>query len=102
MGILWGLFTAGVCSDADDLPPNYFNLFSWGFTGFLFLFLSWGWLRKRIGPTYLPIALTLASIWPIVAAAFSNVLLARRGLPEDTDAGRLLVWLILPLLLVSA
>ncbi len=102
MGILWGLFTVGLCGDSQGVPPNYFSLFSWGFTGFLFLYLSWGWLQKRIGAPYLPIALTLASLWPIVAAAFSNVLLARRGLPEDTDAGRLLVWLILPLLLVSA
>ena len=102
MGILWGLFTVGLCTDPHDVPPDYFNLFSWGFTGFLFLFLSWGWLQKRVGPPYLPIALTLASIWPIVAATFSNVLLARQGLPENTDAGRLLVWLILPLLLVSA
>lgn len=102
MGILWGLFTVGLCANQPDVPFDYFNLFSWGFTGFLFLYLSWGWLRKRVGLPYLPIALTLASIWPIVAAAFSNVLLARQGLPEDTDAGRLLVWLILPLLLVSA
>jgi signal transduction histidine kinase len=102
MGVLWGLFTLGLCANDPEAAPDYFNLFSWGFTGVLFLYLSWGWLRRRIGAPYLPIALTLASLWPIVVSAFSNVILARRGLPEDTDVGRLIIWLILPLLLVSA
>jgi len=101
MGVLWGLFTIGLCSQ-QAIPPDYFNLFSWGFTALLFLYLSWGWLRKRIGGPYLSTALTLASIWPILAGAFSNAILARQGLPEITDAGRLMIWLILPLLLVSA
>ena len=102
MGVLWVLFTLGLCSGQENPVPDYFAYFSWGFTGFLLLYLSWGWLRRRIGAQYLGIALTLATLWPILADAFSNVLRIRQGLPEEYDAGRLIIWLILPLLLVSA
>ncbi|MEP7292087.1 MAG: sensor histidine kinase [Chloroflexota bacterium] len=102
MGGLWALFTVGLYSNRQDAVPNYFNFFSWGFTGLLFLYLSWRWLQRRVGAPYLPLALTLASIYPIIAEAFANVIRARQGLPEDSDAGTLIIWLILPLLLVSA
>jgi signal transduction histidine kinase len=102
MGALWGLFTLGLCSNQQDAVPDYFGYFSWGFTGLLFLYLSWGWLRRRIGTPYLAIALTIAALWPIVADTFTSVIRIRQGLPEEYDAGRLIIWLILPLLLVSA
>src|SRR5262245_20321661 len=91
MGILWGLFTIGLCGPY-NAPPDYFNLLSWLFTGFLFFYLSWTWLQKQIGAPYLPIALTLVTVWPILAAAISNVILARQGAPQNPadDAGRLI------------
>jgi signal transduction histidine kinase len=102
MGVLWGLFTFGLCTASEQRAPDFFAWFSWIFTGILFLYLSWGWLRRQLGTLYLPIALTLASTWPVFADAADNVIRARQGLPGAYDPGRILVWLILPLLLVSA
>lgn len=100
MGVSWGLFTFGLCANSERL--DYFAWFSWMFTGVLFLYLSWGWLRRQLGVLYLPFALAVATASPIFSEAASNVIRARRGLPADHDAGRFLIWLILPLFLVCA
>jgi signal transduction histidine kinase len=102
MGVVWGLFTFTLCASAEQPVPDYFAWFSWMFTGVLFLYLSWGWLRRQLGVLYLPVALAVATASPIFAEAAGNVIRARQGLPSDYDAGRFLIWLILPLFLVCA
>jgi signal transduction histidine kinase len=102
MGVSWVLVTLGICGANEQPVPDYFAFFSWGFTGALFLYLSWGWLRRQLGGRYLPIALTLATAFPIFAEVAANVVLVRHGYPKNYDAARLIIWLILPLLLVCS
>jgi len=102
MGVVWALYTLAVCASGQNAAVEYFDLFAWFITGALFLYLSWGWLRRRMGKNYLALALVFATLAPILADAIANVIRARQNLPENPDSGRLIVWLILPLLLVSA
>lgn len=101
VGVLWALSTLSLFSD-QPAPLKSFDLLSWLITGSLFIYLSWGWLRRRVGKNYLSVALVFATLAPIFADAVANVIRVRHGLPENPDSGRLIVWFILPLLLVSA
>lgn len=102
VGVIWALFTLGLCSAESQLPPDYFAYFSWIVTGTVFVYLSWRWLRRQLGSLYLPLALTVISVWPILAELLTNAIRLRQGLAPEHDPSRLVVWLILPLLLVSA
>jgi len=59
---------------------------------FLLVFLSWPWLKRRLGKIYLPIALFIASTGPIVEA---------RYLFNVYEAGHMArLWMVFPFLLV--
>lgn len=102
VGVVWALFTLGICSAERQFPPDYFAYVSWIVTGLLVIYLSWRWLRRQLGALYLPLALTVISATPILADALTNAIRVRQGFAPEYDPGRLVVWLILPLLLVSA
>jgi signal transduction histidine kinase len=73
-------------------------------TGLLLLYLTWPWLRRQLGRFYLPIALSIASVGPIVTQALTVALRVRRGVPgveATTDAWRLILVLFIPLILVA-
>ncbi len=62
----------------------------------LFLFLSSAWLRRTLKPFYLPLALVIATLGPILSNLFEYFALSERSLP-------LLImrsWLLFPVLLV--
>lgn len=102
IGVLWVLLTLGLYATAQEPVPDHFTWIGWIFSGAMFLYLSWRWLRRKMGASYIALALTLTSLLPIVADAVTNVIRLRRELPTDYDDGRLILWLLVPLLLVSA
>lgn len=59
---------------------------------FLFVFLGWPWLQRKLGRIHLPIALTFATAIPIVEAQSLSDLYGAESLPE--------FWLVFPFLLV--
>lgn len=68
----------------------------------LLAYLSWPWVRERLGESFLPLALTLASVGPIVEHAISVAL--RLRVAESivaSDAWHLFPLLFVPLVLLS-
>jgi signal transduction histidine kinase len=59
---------------------------------FLFVFLGWPWLQRKMGRIYLPVALLIATAIPIIEAQYLSRLYGTGGLPE--------FWLVFPFLLV--
>jgi signal transduction histidine kinase len=83
--------------------PDYMTILMWAQTIFLLGYLSAGWLRRRLGRAYLPLALGIASAGPVVWTAAGTALrLAHglRGAAAQVDPARLFVWLLLPMLLI--
>jgi signal transduction histidine kinase len=67
-------------------------------------YLSWPWLRARLGRGYLPLALLAASVGPILEQALTVALRLRAGVPPETaaqDVWQLYFALFVPLVLVS-
>lgn len=62
----------------------------------LFLYLSWGWLRKKMGGYYLPIALTISVALPFLSNLFDYFLPAERDLSSLIQRS----WLLFPILVV--
>ena len=59
---------------------------------FLFVFLGWPWLQRKLGRVHLPIALVTATVIPIVEAPYLSQLYGAESLPE--------FWLVFPFLIV--
>ena len=73
--------------------------------GPLALLLAWNWLRRRMGHYFLPVALAIAWIGPVLGHALliaSYINQGRTGADTQPESGGLLLWLIVPLLLVSS
>lgn len=66
-------------------------------TGGLLAFLSWSWLHDR--RWFLPVALVIASAGPVVGVAIDTAI---QGHSIDPNSDTLLLWLLVPLLLVSS
>ena len=67
-------------------------------------YLSWPWLRDRLGRAYLPLALTVASAGPIIEYALTVGLRLMAGVPGAnaiTDVWQLILVLFIPLILVA-
>jgi len=67
-------------------------------------YLSWPWLRARLGRGYLPLALLMASAGPILGQALTVALRLRAGVPPETaaqDVWQLYFVLFVPLILAS-
>lgn len=72
--------------------------------GSLMLYLSWPWLRNRLGRAYLPIGLIYASASSIVESALTMLLRGAGVIPGDPATRGfvgLMVLLLIPLILVS-
>jgi signal transduction histidine kinase len=70
----------------------------------LLVYLSWPWLRKQLGRTYLPIALVVASTAPIVEHSITvglRLYTGIRGSDAGSDAWQLYLTLFVPLLLIA-
>jgi signal transduction histidine kinase len=59
---------------------------------FLFIFLGWPWLQRRLGTVHLPVALIISTVIPIVEAQYLRELYGSESLPD--------FWLVFPFLLV--
>jgi len=73
-------------------------------SGLLLIYLSWPWLRERLGRAYLPPALAVASAGPIFEQALTVVLRLQSGVPPASttqDLWLLIFGLFVPLILIS-
>ena len=73
-------------------------------TSLLMVYLSWLWLRQQLGRIYLPLALVIASVGPIIEYKLTVVARMIGGLPRGSladDAWLLFVMLFVPLILIS-
>src|SRR5262249_45912427 len=85
--------------------PDDFVIISWAQTTFLLVYLWWDWLRRRLGAAYLPIALVVASLVPVIGQGIAVAIRMRQGLEGSAplvDSARLYFWLLLPLILISS
>ena len=73
-------------------------------TTLLLGYLSWPWLRERLGRAYLPLALMATSIGPIVEYALTAGLRLMQGVSGTaaiTDVWQLILVLFIPLIMVA-
>ncbi len=101
----WVLFSLSMLS-AFKTPdvPDYFTVFCWAHITFLLIYLNWKLVPKIMGAFYLPLALLVASLGPVVSQSLGiwlRMLHGLRGEAAAVDPSRLYLWLILPLILVS-
>lgn len=105
-GLLWALLSVSlaIALRRRALPLDLFMLANWGQTGALTLYLGWPRLRALLGAAYLPIALIVASIVPVVGHGLDAALSAAplQALGVSADLNRLYFWLMFPLVLVAA
>jgi signal transduction histidine kinase len=86
------------------VAPNYFALLIWLQSALLLVYLLWPWPRRVLGRAYLPIALVVASLGPILAQALATALRLGDGIASERaliELSGLYAWLLLPLLLIS-
>ena len=103
----WALLSLGFLSLLNRPPrwPDAYATMLWALYTFTLLYLSWPWLARTLGRAYLPLALIAVSVVPVLAQMADTLLhmaAGARGASAQTDPARLYVWLLLPLLLISA
>jgi signal transduction histidine kinase len=103
----WGLLSLGFLTLLNRQPhwPDAYAIMLWALYTFILLYLSWPWPARTLGRAYLSLALIAASVFPVVAQTADTLLhvaAGARGESAQTDPARLYVWLLLPLLLISA
>src|SRR5262249_23129276 len=101
------LVSLALCTLAgtSDAVPDYMTILGWAQTVFLLIYLSVSRLRYALGRVYLPLALGIAAIGPVVWTTVGTALrLAHglRGAAALVDPSRLYLWLLLPVLLICA
>jgi signal transduction histidine kinase len=85
--------------------PDLLSVYGWWEATFLLGYIAWGRLQRWLGRAYLPIALGIATLLPIYAQAASvawKLNMGLRGQAAAVDSSLLYLWLLLPLLLISA
>jgi signal transduction histidine kinase len=101
------LLTLGICSQLGkrSISPDYLVVIDWGISTLLLVYLSLPWLRRALGRAYLPVALAAATLGPVLGQAAETALHMAEGARGDAArgaSGRLYVYLLLPLLIISA
>lgn len=97
------LISAGEALDPED-SVRLISVFSLILSGFLLVYLFFGRLHRLLGKLYVPLALIVASVGPVIAKMIDNIFLFSAGNIESFstgDSGTLLLWLLIPLLLIS-
>jgi signal transduction histidine kinase len=107
MVVMYLILSCGLCTAADEavLVPPIATLLMWLMACFLLVYLGWDAVHRRLGEYYLPTAILLASVVPIIASAAQialNMAYELRGSAALPDLGGLYIWLLLPLLLLSS
>ena len=103
----WGLLFLTFLSLLAKPPrwPDAYATMLWALYTLTLVYLSWPLLARTLGRAYLPLALIAVSVVPVVAQMADTLLhmaAGARGEGVQTDPARLYVWLLLPLLLISA
>jgi signal transduction histidine kinase len=105
VAVEWLLFSLGLLSLLRPFgTPNFMAILSWGPTTLLLGYLCWPQLQRKLGAHYLPLALSVAAIMPIISHSGAALLYMRAGRSLDAlrlDPVGLYLWLLLPLLLIS-
>lgn len=97
------LICAGEALDPED-SVRLISVFSLILSGSLLIYLFMDRLHRLLGKFYIPPALIVASVGPVIIKMFDNILLFSSGNIESFssgDSGTLLLWLLIPLLLIS-
>ena len=103
----WALLSLGFLTLLNKPPrwPDAYATMLWALYTLTLLYLSWPWLARTLGRAYLPLALIAVSVVPVVAQTADTLLhmaSGATGAAAQTDPARLYVWLLLPMLLISA
>lgn len=80
-------------------------MLNWIEVSVLLLYLFWSDLRDALGRAYLPVALTIACVGPVVWQAVGTSARVRRGVlgvAALVDPNSLFIWLLVPLVLIAA
>lgn len=106
IGLRLGLLTLTACSRWSANPPRVQRYPGLGLleTGFLMVYLSSPRLRRWLGPAYLPIAIMIASIGPIMEHFVTVVLRLRGGVSgaaANTDYWQVIALLFIPLIIIA-
>ena len=100
------LLSLSLCSQLIQQEPRTlrYPLLGIAWSVFLLGYLSWPWLRDRLGKAYLPLALTAASAGPIVEYALTVGLRLAAGVTGAdavADVWQLILVLFMPLILIA-
>jgi signal transduction histidine kinase len=85
--------------------PDYMSILGWAQTVFLLIYLTASGVRRVLGRLYLPLALGIAAVGPVLWTALGTALRmahGQRGTAALVDPSRLYLWLLLPVLLICA
>jgi signal transduction histidine kinase len=85
--------------------PDYMSILGWAQTVFLLIYLTAGGFQRVLGRVYLPLALGIATVGPVLWTAMGTALRMAHGLRGAAalvDPSRLYLWLLLPVLLICA
>lgn len=104
---LWVLVSLTLCGTLGKtaVVPDYFSIMIWAHSTVLLPYMFWNQLRMLLGRAYLPLALGVAGVAPVLELALATALRMRHGLTGNAalvDPASLILWLALPLLLISA
>jgi len=107
VGIQWVLVVLAICGELLDeqLDPQFMTLFALVHTTLLMGILSWKRISMILGRFFLPLTLLLASVGPIAGFALATAARIGQGMTGDAawvGQDGLIVWLLVPLLLVSS
>lgn len=101
---LWvGLLTCSNLGKHDSVPDVMMFLIFIQST-FLLSYLSWGWLQRKMGQVYLPLAIIVAALGPDLAQSIGTAARLQAGYVGSAalvEPTRVYILLLLPLLLIS-
>lgn len=88
-----------------DLPVMFISAYVLILTGGLLVLLMSRWLQRQLGSLFLPLALIIASVGPVIGETISVAIRIHQNNVENVsqdESGTLLLWLLVPLLLISS
>ena len=105
IGAEWLLLAFAGCAEATERRSQFLTVFMLTVTSILMAYLLGARLQERMGHCYLPVALGIASVGPVIGFAGATAAQMAHGVQGNdalVEPGTLLLWLLLPLVLVSA
>jgi signal transduction histidine kinase len=102
--VMWSLLALGFCGESADAEQttNPATTLALIHASLLVILLTWRRVQRWMGRAFLPVALVLAWLGPVVIQGLATAARLDAGEPARVDSGSLLLWLLVPLLLVSS